>query len=163
MHGIYHAVQASPVILTCFQSLQVGGKLSSEDKSTIEKSVEDTIQWLDGNQLAEVDELEAKLKELESTCSPIVSKIYGQGAPDEAAGGMGGMPGAGGAAASEEKSGGAGPKIEVCCPLRARFLTEICSCRSIHLGCFAAFLSREDFYLLSNLSLNSILYDQCIQ
>ena len=75
--------------------------------------MEDTIQWLDGNQLAEVDELEAKLKELESTCSPIVSKIYGQGAPEEAAGGMGGMPGASaGAAGSEEKSG-AGPKIEV--------------------------------------------------
>ncbi len=64
-----------------------------------------------------MDELEAKLKELESTCSPIVSKIYGQGAPDEA-GGMGGMPGAG-ATASEEKSSGAGPKIEVCEPLAA--------------------------------------------
>lgn len=97
----------------------MGGKLSSEDKATIEKSVEDTIQWLDGNQLAEVDELEAKLKELESTCSPIVSKIYGQGAPEEAAGGMGGMPGAG-AAGAEEKSG-AGPKIEVC-----SLLWEIC-------------------------------------
>lgn len=92
---------------------QVGGKLSSEDKSTIEKAVEDTIQWLDGNQLAEVDELEAKLKELESTCSSIVAKIYSQGAPDEAmGGGMGGMPGAG-AGATEEKAGGAGPKIEV--------------------------------------------------
>lgn len=125
--------------------------------------MEDTIQWLDGNQLAEVDELEAKLKELESTCSPIVSKIYGQGAPDEAAGGMGGMPGAGGAAASEEKSSGAGPKIEVCCPLRASFLTEICSCGSTQLVCFAAFWSCKDFYCLSSLSLNMILHEQCIQ
>lgn len=90
----------------------MGGKLSSEDKSTIEKAVEETIQWLDGNQLAEVDELEAKLKDLESTCSTIVSKIYSQGGA-EGMGGMGGMPGAGaGAAPSEEKSG-AGPKIEV--------------------------------------------------
>ncbi len=60
-------------------SLQVGGKLTSEDKATIEKAVEETIQWLDGNQLAEVDELEAKLKELESSCSGIISKIYSQG------------------------------------------------------------------------------------
>lgn len=67
---------------------------------------------MDGNQLAEVDELEAKLKELESTCSGIISKMYqGGGAPEEGMGGMGGMPG-GGAAAPEEKSG-AGPKIEV--------------------------------------------------
>jgi hypothetical protein len=86
--------------------LQVGGKLSSEDKSTIEKAVEDTIQWLDGNQLAEVDELEAKLKELESSCSGIISKIYSQGGGE----GEGGMP----STAPEEKSGsGAGPKIEV--------------------------------------------------
>lgn len=86
--------------------MQVGGKLSAEDKSTIEKAVEDTIQWLDGNQLAEVDELDAKLKELESSCSGIISKIYSQGG----GGGEGGMP----SAASEEKSGGgAGPKIEV--------------------------------------------------
>lgn len=88
----------------------MGGKLSSEDKSTIEKAVEETIQWLDGNQLAEVDELEAKLKELESTCSSIVAKIYQGGSGEDAAGGMGGMPGA---APTEEKAGGAGPKIEV--------------------------------------------------
>ena len=95
---------------------QVGGKLSSEDKSTIEKAVEETIQWLDGNQLAEVDELEAKLKELESTCSGIVSKIYSQGGAEEA-GGMGGMPGAGASAGASEEKSGAGPKIEVNSPL----------------------------------------------
>jgi len=84
----------------------VGGKLSAEDKSTIEKAVEETIHWLDGNQLAEVDELEAKLKELESSCSGIISKIYSQGG----GGGEGGMP----STPTEESSGGgAGPKIEV--------------------------------------------------
>ena len=84
----------------------MGGKLSADDKSTIEKAVEETIQWLDGNQLAEVDELEAKLKELESNCSGIISKIYSQGG----SGGEGGMPST---AADEHNSGGAGPKIEV--------------------------------------------------
>merc|ERR1712130_58500 len=83
---------------------KVGGKLSAEDKATIEKAVEETIQWLDGNQLAEVDELEAKLKELESSCSGIISKIYSQGS-----GGEGGMPSN---TAAESSGGGAGPKIE---------------------------------------------------
>ncbi|KAJ7962740.1 Heat shock 70 kDa protein [Quillaja saponaria] len=38
------------------------GKLSPADKQKIEKAVEETIEWLDGNQLAEVDEFEDKLK-----------------------------------------------------------------------------------------------------
>lgn len=78
------------------------GKLNPEDKQKIEKSVEDTIEWLDRNQLAEVDELEDKLKELEGICNPIIAKMYQGGAP------MGDdMPGGGSA-----QSGGAGPKIE---------------------------------------------------
>lgn len=42
----------------------------------IEKDVEEAISWLDANQLAETEELEHKLKELEGTCSPIISKMY---------------------------------------------------------------------------------------
>ena len=82
----------------------------------MEKAVEDTIQWLDANQLAEVEELEHKLKELEGTCSPIISKIYSAGGEG---GAPGGFPGAGGmpdmpADAGAAPSGGAGgPKIEV--------------------------------------------------
>ncbi|KAL3824651.1 hypothetical protein ACJIZ3_020680 [Penstemon smallii] len=85
-------------------------KLDPSDKGRIEKAVEETIEWLDKNQLAEVDELEDKLKELEGICNPIISKMYqggggGGGAPmdDEMAGGSGGTGGSG---------GGAGPKIE---------------------------------------------------
>lgn len=40
--------------------MQVASKLSPEDKATVERAVEDTIAWLDANQLAEVDELEHK-------------------------------------------------------------------------------------------------------
>ena len=62
--------------------IQVAGKLDSSDKEKIEKEVEAAISWLDQNQLAEKDELEHKLKELEGTCSPIISKMYqGGGAP----------------------------------------------------------------------------------
>ena len=59
--------------------LQVASKLDAADKEKIEKEVEAAIAWLDSNQLAEVEELEHKLKELEGICSPIISKMY-QGA-----------------------------------------------------------------------------------
>ena len=45
--------------------VQLGGKLSPEDKERAEKAVQETLDWLDSNQLAEVDELEDKQKELE--------------------------------------------------------------------------------------------------
>ncbi|XP_027330881.1 heat shock 70 kDa protein isoform X2 [Abrus precatorius] len=90
---------------------KIGGKLSPEEKQKIEKAVEDAIQWLEGNQLAEVDEFEDKQKELEGICNPIIAKMY-QG------GGAGGdvpmgddMPGDGSASGSGAGSG-AGPKIE---------------------------------------------------
>ncbi|KAL6539348.1 70-kilodalton heat shock protein [Orobanche hederae] len=89
-----------------------GTKLDSGDKERIEKAVEETIGWLEGNQLAEVDELEDKLKELEGICNPIISKMYqggggGGGTMDED---MPGGSGAGGGAGGGSRSGG--PKIE---------------------------------------------------
>ncbi|ERM93899.1 hypothetical protein AMTRI_Chr12g272290 [Amborella trichopoda] len=86
------------------------GKLDPADKQKIEKAIDETIEWLDGNQLAEVDEFEHKLKELEAICNPIISKMY-QG------GDAGGMPGAGGMPSdygrgSSDSGTGAGPKIE---------------------------------------------------
>ncbi|XP_068344360.1 heat shock 70 kDa protein [Pyrus communis] len=85
------------------------GKLDPADKQKIEKAVDDAINWLEGNQLAEVDELEDKLKELEGLCNPIIAKMY------QGAGGAGGgmpmgddMPGG----ASTGSANGPGPKIE---------------------------------------------------
>ncbi|KAF8106114.1 hypothetical protein N665_0147s0068 [Sinapis alba] len=86
---------------------KVAQKLDQEDKQKIEKAVDETIEWIEGNQLAEVDEFEYKLKELEGICSPIISKMYqggaGAGVPND------GMPGDSGSGGS---GGGAGPKIE---------------------------------------------------
>jgi len=65
--------------LTSWVWLQVASKISSEDKSKIEKAVDEAMEWLDGNQLAEVDELEDKQKEIEQICSPIISKMYQAG------------------------------------------------------------------------------------
>ena len=85
----------------------VGGKIDADDKAKITAAVEETISWLDGNQTAEVDEFEDKLKELEGICNPIISKMYqgaGGAAPD-----MGDM---GGDAGAEGPGAGPGPKIE---------------------------------------------------
>ena len=85
----------------------VGGKLDPDDKAKITAAVEEAISWLDGNQTAEIDEFEDKLKELEGICNPIISKMYqgaGGAAPD-----MGGM---GGDAGAEGPGAGPGPKIE---------------------------------------------------
>lgn len=86
------------------------GKLRPEDKEKIEKAVEETIEWLERNQLAEVDELEDKTKELESVCNPIIAKMYqsgGAGGDVPMGDDYGGGAGGGGSGAS-----GAGPKIE---------------------------------------------------
>ncbi|XP_003743477.1 endoplasmic reticulum chaperone BiP [Galendromus occidentalis] len=69
---------------------KLGGKLSDDDKKSVEEAVEKAIKWLDSNADAEVDELKAQKKELESVVHPIVSKIYqGAGGPGPEAGDAG--------------------------------------------------------------------------
>ncbi|KAH8268289.1 heat shock 70 kDa protein cognate 4 [Drosophila bipectinata] len=87
-------------------------KISDSDRTTILDKCNDTIKWLDANQLADKEEYEHRQKELEGVCNPIITKLYQSagGAP----GGMpGGMPGAAGAGApGAAGAGGAGPTIE---------------------------------------------------
>ncbi|KAG5227817.1 heat shock protein [Salix suchowensis] len=90
---------------------KVGGKLDPADKQKIEKEIEETIDWLDRNQLAEADEFEDRLKELEGLCNPIISKMYQGAGGDVPMGGGAQMPGGGYSKASSGGSG-AGPKIE---------------------------------------------------
>jgi len=97
-----------------------GAKLSSEDKATLEKAVDETISWLESNQSAEKDEYEHKQKELEGVAMPIMQKFYQQGGAGAEGGMPGGMPGGfpGGAPGGSAPSGssssskGDGPKIE---------------------------------------------------
>jgi len=93
----------------------VKDKIDAADKETLEKAINDAISWLDSNQMAEQDEFEDKMKELEGICNPVIQKMYAAG------GGGGGMPGGmpdmggmgGGAGAPPPSSaGGAGPTIE---------------------------------------------------
>ncbi|XP_028129511.1 heat shock protein 70 A1-like [Diabrotica virgifera virgifera] len=53
-----------------------GDKLSSEDKSAIERECENCLKWLDSNTLADKEEYEEKQKELTKVCSPIMTKLY---------------------------------------------------------------------------------------
>merc|ERR1712028_128489 len=89
------------------QEEKLKDKFEGDDKDKIEKAVQETLDWLDKNQLAKKDGFEAKQKELEGVVNPIMMKVYqaagGGGMPE---GGMpgGGMPGAG--------AGAGGPTVE---------------------------------------------------
>ncbi|KAL8249300.1 hypothetical protein R6Q59_006168 [Mikania micrantha] len=60
----------------------------------------EAIKWLDGNELAEAEEFEDKMKELEGVCNPIIAKMYQDGTGEVDMGRAGGA------------SGGARGKIE---------------------------------------------------
>merc|ERR1739848_745756 len=58
------------------QEEKLKDKFEGDDKDKIEKAVQETLDWLDKNQLAEKDEFEAKQKELEGVVNPIMMKVY---------------------------------------------------------------------------------------
>jgi len=60
---------------------KLGGKLSDDEKKTIEEAVDETISWLDSNKDASPDDLKERKKELESKVQPIIAKLYAGGAP----------------------------------------------------------------------------------
>ncbi|XP_045508223.1 heat shock protein 68-like [Colias croceus] len=64
-----------------------GAKLSEDDKNSARRECDEALRWLDNNTLAEQEEYEHKLKDIQRVCSPIMSKLHGAGA--------GGMPGTG--------------------------------------------------------------------
>merc|ERR1712157_178743 len=83
-------------------------KFEPGDKENIEKAVQDALDWLDKNQLAEKDEFEAKQKELEGVVNPIMMKVY-----QAAGGGGGGMPDMSGGGFDGAAPGGTGgPTVE---------------------------------------------------
>jgi len=101
---------------TTIEDEKVKDKIGEDEKKKILDKCDETIKWLDANQLAEVEEFQDKQKEVEGVCNPIITKMYQAaggapgGMPDM--GGMGGgMPeGAGGAAPGA--GSGSGPTIE---------------------------------------------------
>ena len=64
---------------------KLAGKLSEEDKASVESKLSEAISWLESNQMAEKEEYEAKQKEIEAVVNPILQNLSGGG---------GGMPAA---------------------------------------------------------------------
>merc|ERR1711902_413715 len=62
---------------------EVKNKLTPDELSTIQSSLEAALKWLDSNQLAEKEEFEDKQKEVEKVWRPLASKVYGQATPSE--------------------------------------------------------------------------------
>lgn len=56
-----------------------GDKLSAQDKESVRNDCEAALRWLDNNTLAEKDEFQQKLKDLQQVCSPVMSKIHATG------------------------------------------------------------------------------------
>ncbi|XP_006001016.1 heat shock cognate 71 kDa protein isoform X1 [Latimeria chalumnae] len=65
-------------------------KVSEDDKEKVIDMCNQTISWLDSNQLAEKDEYEHKKKELEQVCKPIIAKLYQGGTPGGSCGAQAG-------------------------------------------------------------------------
>jgi heat shock protein 5 len=63
---------------------KLGGKLTADEKKTIEEAVEEAVSWLDSNKQADTQELQAQKKQIEAKVHPIVTKLY------QNAGGAGG-------------------------------------------------------------------------
>ncbi|KAF2318729.1 hypothetical protein GH714_010350 [Hevea brasiliensis] len=90
--------------------VQEAEKYKAEDEEH-KKKLRPRMPWrimrypvADANQLAEADEFEDKMKELESICNPIIAKMYQGAGPDMGGGVDEDVPSGG--------SSGAGPKIE---------------------------------------------------
>eukprot|EP01111_Echinosteliopsis_oligospora_P011136 TRINITY_DN35_c0_g1_i3.p1 TRINITY_DN35_c0_g1~~TRINITY_DN35_c0_g1_i3.p1 ORF type:complete len:658 (-),score=189.76 TRINITY_DN35_c0_g1_i3:173-2146(-) len=95
------------------------GKLSEEDRKSIDNAVDETIKWLDSNQSAAKEEFDHKMSELEKIVNPIMTRLYQGGAggaeggfPGGFPGGAGGFPGGAGAGASGSTGSGSGPTVE---------------------------------------------------
>jgi len=99
---------------TTMNDEKLATKLAADDKTKITDTIDQTLKWLEANQLAEKDEFEHKLKEVEKICAPIMTKLYGGDASGGMPGGPGGFPGAGAGGPGGKKGGGAGsgPTIE---------------------------------------------------
>ncbi|KAJ1698902.1 hypothetical protein LUZ63_007414 [Rhynchospora breviuscula] len=55
---------------------KISSMLLAADKKKIMDAINQAIRWLDSNQLAEAEEFEDKMKELEGIINPIIAKMY---------------------------------------------------------------------------------------
>ncbi|XP_059429571.1 heat shock cognate 70 kDa protein 2-like isoform X1 [Corylus avellana] len=58
-----------------FKDDKFAAKVPSANRESVEDAIEQAIDWVKRNQLAEADEFEFKMSELESICNPVIYKI----------------------------------------------------------------------------------------
>jgi L1 cell adhesion molecule like protein len=58
---------------------EYGDRLSQDDKNRASTACDDTLRWIEGNTLADKQEFEHKLKELQQLCSAIMAKLHQSG------------------------------------------------------------------------------------
>ncbi|XP_027840464.2 heat shock protein 70 A1-like [Aphis gossypii] len=83
-----------------------GDKLTETERNAGKQECDAVIQWLDNNQLADKEEYEHKLKEIQKSCSALMMKLHG------GAGQGGDAPPAGARGFPGSRSGAGGPTIE---------------------------------------------------
>jgi len=94
---------------------EYGEKLSAEDKQTATQACDDSLRWIENNTLADKDEFQHHLDELQRKCSPIMTKLHvGGPQAQHQAGGCGQQ--AGGFGGGPQQYGGpqqhGGPRVE---------------------------------------------------
>ncbi|XP_022089350.1 heat shock 70 kDa protein IV-like [Acanthaster planci] len=64
-------------------------KIAVEDKEKAENLLQEILAWLDNNNLADKEEYQYKLEELQRVCSPVMAKLYsaGKGNQEDVSGG----------------------------------------------------------------------------
>lgn len=87
---------------------EVGDKLSQEDRNKITELAEGALQWVEQNSLADKDESEHRLQELQNACAPIMTKMHQAG--QQGSNGPQGFQSCGQQSAGE--SGYRGPTVE---------------------------------------------------
>ncbi|KAL9174644.1 hypothetical protein ABFS82_02G064700 [Erythranthe guttata] len=55
---------------------KLADKIEGGDKEEIERALNEASEWMDENQSAEKEDLDEKMKELESVCNPVIEKAY---------------------------------------------------------------------------------------
>ncbi|KAG7472512.1 hypothetical protein MATL_G00109630 [Megalops atlanticus] len=57
------------------------GKISEDERKKVIDKCNQAISWLENNQLADKEEYEHQMKELEKVCNPVITKLYQGGMP----------------------------------------------------------------------------------
>jgi L1 cell adhesion molecule like protein len=99
-------------IRNTLEDSNVSGKISEDDKSKIKSTIDDAISWLDSHQPATeaAETFEAKMKEVEKVCAPVIAKLYQGGQMPQ--GDMGGMNFGAGGDAQQPPQQNTQPKFE---------------------------------------------------